>query len=63
MFTAEVASTFMEDFVFDALLQTATDEQKLTIMMNKLNQSISTLHRQISCYTFEQELHHQFREQ
>lgn len=63
MFTAEVASTFMEDFVFDALLQTATDEQKLTIMMNKLNGSISTLHRQISCYTFEQELHQQFREQ
>lgn len=62
MFTAEVASTFFEDFVFDELLKTANDEQKLSIMMDRLNDTISTVHRQIWCYRFEQELHSKFRE-
>lgn len=60
--TAEVASTFMEDFVLEELLKEAGDEQRLIIMMMKLNDDISTIFRQISCYKFEQELHQNFRE-
>ncbi len=60
--TAEVASTYMEDFVLDKLMQEADDELKLSLMMMKLNSDISTILRQISCVRFEQELHRDFRE-
>ncbi|MFH0876316.1 MAG: M3 family oligoendopeptidase [archaeon] len=60
--TAEVASTFMEDFVLQRLLKDASDEEKLSILMIKLNEDIATIFRQVACYTFEQELHKNFRE-
>jgi oligoendopeptidase F len=60
--TAEVASTFMEDFVLKEILRRADDELRLSIMMMKLNDDISTIFRQVACYCFEQELHQTFRE-
>jgi len=61
--TAEVASTFMEDFVLDEiLLHEKSDKAKLSIAMMKLNSDISTIFRQVACYRFEQELHKTFRE-
>lgn len=60
--TAEVASTFMEDFVFSELLKTATDSEKLTILMKKLDDDISSIMRQIACYNFEFEVHSKYRE-
>lgn len=61
--TAEVASTFMEDFVLDEVLKTETsDKAKLSIAMMKLNSDVSTIFRQVACYRFEQELHKTFRE-
>ncbi len=63
MATAEVASQFMEDFVLDELAATADDEFRLAIMMSRLNDTVSSIFRQIGCYRFEQELHNQFRKQ
>ena len=60
--TAEVASTFMEDFVLDELRKEADEELKLALMMQKLNGDVSSIIRQISCYKFEQELHKNFGE-
>ncbi|MBI5074204.1 MAG: M3 family oligoendopeptidase [Nitrospirae bacterium] len=60
--TAEVASTFMEDFVLKEILRRADDELRLSIMMMKLNDEVSTICRQVACYRFEQELHRSFRE-
>ena len=60
--TAEVASTFMEDFVLREILREADDELRLSIMMMKLKDDISTIFRQVACYRFEQELHQAFRE-
>lgn len=60
--TTEVASTFMEDFVLEEILKHADDELKLSILMEKLNDDISTIFRQIACFKFEQELHSEFRE-
>lgn len=60
--TAEVASTFMEDFVLQELLNTATDEEKLSILVAKLGDDVSSIHRQVACFRFEQELHKTFRE-
>ncbi len=59
--TAEVASTFMEDFVLQEILKKADDELKLSVMMMKLNDEISTIFRQAACYQYEQELHRDFR--
>ncbi len=60
--TAEVASTFMEDFVFQEILKQADDELRFSIMMMKLNDEVSTIFRQVACYRFEQELHQEFRQ-
>lgn len=60
--TAEVASTFMEDFVLQELMLEADDELRLAIMMMKLNDDVSTIFRQIAAYKFEQEMHNSFRE-
>jgi len=59
--TAEVASTFMEDFVLQEILKEADDELRLSLMLKKLNDDVSTIFRQVACYRFEQELHTEFR--
>ncbi len=59
---AEVASTFMEDFVLQEILKSANEEERLTILMQKLNDDVSTIFRQIAAYRFEQELHALFRQ-
>jgi oligoendopeptidase F len=59
--TAEVASTFMEDFVLEEILHNADEELRLAIMMQKLNDDVSSIFRQVACYRFEQELHREFR--
>lgn len=59
--TAEVASTFMEDFVLQDILDGADDELKCAVLIKKLDNDISTIFRQVACYRFEQELHHEFR--
>ncbi len=60
--TAEVASTFMEDFVLDQIIKDSTEEQRLAILIKKVNDSVSTIFRQVAMYQFETELHQQFRE-
>src|SRR5690606_34227717 len=62
--TAEVASTFMEDFVLTEVLKENEEDEELRlgIMMMKLDDEISTIFRQIACINFERELHQKFRE-
>lgn len=60
--TAEVASTFMEDFVLQELLAESDDKTKLSILMEKLNCEISSVFRQTAFYNFETELHETFRQ-
>jgi len=59
--TAEVASTFMEDFVLREIEAGADDETRLALMMAKLNDEVSTIFRQVACYLFETDLHNNFR--
>lgn len=59
---AEVASTFMEDFVLQELLKDCTKEEKLILLVQKLQEDIQTISRQVACYNFEFELHKEFRE-
>lgn len=60
--TAEVASTFMEDFVFARAQQDYTPADQLYLLMEKLNDDVSSIFRQVACYKFEQELHKSYRE-
>ncbi len=60
--TAEVASTFMEDFVLQELMKNADDELRLSLMMAKLDGDISSIIRQVAGYNFEKEIHEKFRE-
>jgi len=59
---AEVASTFMENFVLDEILKEADDELRLSILMHRIGGDVSTIQRQIACYKFETELHNSFRD-
>ena len=59
--TAEVASTFMEDFVLEELLKEANEEQKLALMLTKLQGDIQNIFRQVACYMFELKLHQEYR--
>lgn len=61
--TAEVASTFMEDFVLQEILKKADEELKLSLLLAKLNDDISTIFRQIACYKLEMDLHTEYRKQ
>jgi len=58
---AEVASTFMEDFVYRRLMNEASQEQKLSLHISRLNDDVSTIYRQIAAYRFEYELHEAYR--
>jgi oligoendopeptidase F len=59
--TAEVASIFMQDFVFKELIKEASDELKLSILISKLKDDINTVIRQTALYNFETQLHKEFR--
>ncbi len=59
---AEVSSTFFEDFVLRELRKKADEELRLSLNMEKLNDDVSTIFRQIACYQFELEIHKKLRE-
>lgn len=59
--TAEVASTFMENFVLDHVQENSDEETKLAIMLERINGDVSSIHRQVACYNFEKELHLEYR--
>ncbi len=59
--TAEVASTFMEDFVFEEITKKITPTQALGLLVTKLDNDVMTVFRQVACIRFEQELHSTYR--
>ncbi len=60
--TAEVASTFMEDFVLRELMKEADDEMRLSLLLSTLDEEIASTFRQVACYRFEQAAHKSVRE-
>jgi len=61
--TAEVASTFFEDFVLAEVRRNASPEWELSLRLDRLNDEVSTIFRQVAAYRFEQALHAEFRQQ
>jgi oligoendopeptidase F len=60
--TAETASTFFEQFVFERLIQDFSQQEKIIALHNQLQQDINTIFRQIALFNFELNLHNQIRE-
>lgn len=61
--TAEVASTLFENFVFDEVFALLSESEKVVALHDKINDSVSTIFRQIACFNFELDLHQQIRKQ
>jgi oligoendopeptidase F len=61
-FTAEVASTFFEDFVSKEIMKEVGKKMQLAMIMQKLDRDIATIYRQIAAVNFEREIHKTFRE-
>ncbi len=61
--TAETASTFFEQFVFERLVEDFSEEQKIIALHNRLQDDINTIFRQIALFNFEQDLHAQVKQQ
>lgn len=60
--TAEVASTFFEDFTLEEIAKTDDKESRFYKLGRKLRDDISTIFRQVACYNFELELHREVKE-
>jgi oligoendopeptidase F len=59
---AEVASTFFEDFVLERILKQTDDTELIkSLKMQKMNDTVNTIFRQVAFYNFEKELHSMFR--
>lgn len=59
--TAEVASTFMEDFALREATKDLSDKHQLAVITAKLNDDVATIFRQVAAYSFERELHARYR--
>jgi oligoendopeptidase F len=59
--TAETASTFFENLVFEDALKNVSPKEKMILLHNKITDDISTIFRQIACFNFETELHETIR--
>lgn len=59
--TAEVASTFFEALVFDSVFEKASEEEKVVLLHDKLQDDVATIFRQMACFEFEVELHDTIR--
>lgn len=58
---AETASTFFEDFTLQNILETVNEEERYTILGQKMHNDVSTIFAQVALYNFETELHREFR--
>ncbi len=61
--TAEVASTFFEDFALHEVIAELDDTARLSVLIAKLNDDIATIFRQVAAFSFEQDLHRSYRRQ
>ena len=61
--TAEAASTFFENLVFEEALKNISPKQKMILLHDKISDNIATIFRQIACFNFENELHLRIRKE
>ena len=59
--TAEVASTFFENFAFEELFATLSPKEQIIALHDRIQDYVSTIFRQIACFNFELDLHNSIR--
>lgn len=59
--TAEVASTLFENFAFEEMFLTLSENEKIIALHNKIMDNVATIFRQIAFINFEIELHSMIR--
>lgn len=55
--TAETASTLFENLVFDAILEQASEKDKIILLHDRITRDIATVERQIAFFNVELEMH------
>ena len=58
---AETASTLFESIALESVFQGLPDKEKIIVLHDKINDSVSTIFRQIACFNFEVDLHNSIR--
>jgi len=58
---AETASTFFEGLVFERIKKELSKEEQVIALHDKIQDDISTIHRQIAFFNYERELHERVR--
>lgn len=58
---AEVASTFFENILFDYQYEKASEKEKLSMLLEKIQDDVFTTHAQISYFRFENDLHNEIK--
>jgi oligoendopeptidase F len=59
--TAETASTFFENLVYDAVYEQVDSDTRLLLLHERIMRDIATIQRQIAFFNFECTLHHTIR--
>jgi oligoendopeptidase F len=59
---AEVASTFFENVLFDHVLELASEKDRRSMLLEKVQDDVLTIYSQIAYFNFETELHGAIRE-
>lgn len=61
--TAEVASTFFENLVFEDASMGISERERMVLLHDKISDDIATIFRQVACFNFEVELHETIRKE
>jgi oligoendopeptidase F len=61
--TAETASTFFENIVFEHVLKQLNPAEQKIALFDRAQRDVSTIFRQIACYKLEADLHEKVRDQ
>lgn len=61
--TAETASTFFEQFIFEKLIENFSKKERVIALHNKIQEDVNTIFRQTAFFNFELELHNEIKKQ
>jgi len=61
--TGEVASTFMEDFIYKEIMEELSEEDRFFLKIARFEDDLATIPRQIALYFFELEIHESYRKE
>lgn len=58
---AETASTLFESIALEAIYDSLSDKEKIIVLHDRIQDAVSTIFRQIACFSFEKDIHETVR--